>query len=1050
MNEGDRKLLVPFRAVVADLDGVVTDTASVHMQAWKETFDPMLDERGQRPFDEQDYRRYVDGKPRHAGVQSFLGSRQIDVADGDPSDGPECETIWGLGNRKNQRFHELLERDGARVYDDAVRALRHWREVGMRTAMVSSSRNAARILTATGLDDLFDVRVDGVVGRDLGLPGKPAPDYFLEAARQLGVAPSEAMVLEDAVSGVEAGKRGGFGLVVGVARGPSRQALFDAGADHVVGNFAELMKWPATLQRRRLESWRLLYDDYDAAEQPLREALCTVGNGFFATRGAFEERSAGGAHYPGTYLAGGYNRARTYLGERWVENEDLVNWPNWLCLSFRPAEGEWLDLDKFEVLSFQQELDLARGVLVRRVRLRDESERETDLVSRRIVHMGCPHLAALQWELVPRNWSGRVHVRSALDGNVINAGVERYRELESRHLEVLEAGSAAEDVVYLTTQTRQSHLRVSQAARTQVFLDGEPAALERHVVQEGGYIGHELVLDVDRGRSLEVEKVVALYTLRDHAITEPQSEAVRSAERADRFTELEQAHGQAWQRLWRRCDIGLDHHHPAQAILRLHILHLLQSVSPHSIELDVGVTSRGLHGEAYRGHVFWDELFIFPMLSFRLPEVTRTLLMYRYRRLPEARRAARDAGYEGAMFPWQSGSNGREESQTLHLNPRSGRWIPDETHLQRHVSSAIAHNIWQYFQASGDIEFLTCHGAEMLLEIARFWASLATYDETRERYRIRGVVGPDEFHTRYPGSDRPGLDDNAYTNVMAAWVLRTALHTIDVLSEHRVTELLAQLGMTHDDINRFRRVAERMYVPFHDGLISQFEGYENLRELDWKGYERKYGNIQRLDRILEAEGDDINVYKASKQADVLMLFYLFSADELETLLTSMGYAFRRESISDHIDYYTERSSYGSSLSRVVFAWVTSRADRAKSWALFTDALRSDIEDVQGGTTAEGIHLGAMAGTVDIVQRCYIGMEARDEVLWLNPRLPQELPCVELHLRYRGSSLDLEVRHDWMRVTFREGRVPSIRVAVAGEVYRLEQGETREFDLHRDE
>ena len=199
-------------------------------------------------------------------------------------------------------------------------------------------------------------------------------------------------------------------------------------------------------------------------------------------------------------------------------------------------------------------------------------------------------------------------------------------------------------------------------------------------------------------------------------------------------------------------------------------------MSPHTIEFDIGVPARGWHGEAYRGHIFWDELFIFPFLTLRLPMLTRALLRYRYRRLPEARRAAQAAGYAGAMYPWQSGSNGREETQTL---PESALRALDSRspHRQRHINVAIAYNIWQYYQVTEDHEFLSFYGAEMLLEIARFWASIATYNSSIDRYEITGVMGPDEYHTAYPGADPAaagGIHNNAYTNVMVAWVLERA------------------------------------------------------------------------------------------------------------------------------------------------------------------------------------------------------------------------------------------------------------------------------------
>ena len=211
-----------------------------------------------------------------------------------------------------------------------------------------------------------------------------------------------------------------------------------------------------------------------------------------------------------------------------------------------------------------------------------------------------------------------------------------------------------------------------------------------------------------------------------------------------------------------------------QRLLRLHICHMLQVCSHHTADLDAGVPARGLNGEAYRGHVFWDELYVYPFLNFRMPEVTRGLLMYRYRRLDEARAAAREAGFRGAMFPWQSGSEGKEETQRVHLNPLSGRWEPDLSRNQRHVNAAIFYNIWHYFQATQDLAFLRDYGAEMMLEIARFWASIAHFNPDRGRYEIHGVMGPDEFHEKYPGASVGGLRNNAYTNVMVAWLCELA------------------------------------------------------------------------------------------------------------------------------------------------------------------------------------------------------------------------------------------------------------------------------------
>ena len=399
------------------------------------------------------------------------------------------------------------------------------------------------------------------------------------------------------------------------------------------------------------------------------------------------------------------------------------------------------------------------------------------------------------------------------------------------------------------------------------------------------------------------------------------------------------------------------------------------------------------------------------------------------------------------MYPWQSGSSGREESQKLHLNPQSGRWIPDNSYRQRHINSAIAYNIWQYYQSTGDRDFLARYGAEIILEVARFFASTAAYDRGLDRYVIRGVVGPDEFHTSYPDSPGAGIDNNAYTNVMTTWLLLRALEVLDLLPEHRRTELTETLGLAATEQERWEHISRRMYVPFHgSGIISQFEGYENLEELDWEDYYARYGNIGRLDRILEAEEDSPNRYRVSKQADVLMLFYLLSADELGTLLHRLGYNWSPSRIPGIIDYYLARTSNGSALSAVVHAWVLARANREHAFDEFIDALRSDVADVQGGTTAEGIHLAAMAGTIDVLQRCFAGVEIRDDVLWLNPYWARRLGKLEFAILYRDHVVTLTIMDHTVVVSSGPGKLPPVRVGCHGQVRELSNGQTLEFKL----
>ena len=799
-----------------------------------------------------------------------------------------------------------------------------------------------------------------------------------------------------------------------------------------------------------MTDWLLRYEGLDPGTEAVRETLCALGNGRFVTRAAAPESRAGAGHYPGTYAAGVFNRVVDHVDGRRVTNESIVNLPDWQSLAFRFEDDDWIDLSAVRVSDYVQELDLRRGVLGRRFTVEDGAGRRTRVAQRRLVSMAEPCLAALETTFVAVNWSGRLTVRSALDGRVENRGVARYRDLGGRHLDPGPAGADECGRLALAVETNQSRIRIALAARHRVLADGVLQPLAAVPFQEVGLAGVDLTLSLAPCREVTVEKTAALCTSRDRGTGEPTEAAGDEIDRAGDLATVLARHELAWDSLWHRCDVRIDGSPRTALIVRLHVFHLLQTVSEHSIDLDVGIPARGLHGEAYRGHVFWDELFVLPFLSLRLPEVARAMLLYRWRRLPQARAAARAAGHRGAMFPWQSGATGREESQTLHLNPRSGRWLPDNSALQRHIGLAVAYNAWRYYEATEDVDFLAVHGAELILDVAAFFADLARYDPIDDRFDVCGVMGPDEYHDALPGRDRPGLDDNAYTNVMAAWTLGRALDCLDLLAPERGRQLVDALGLTQQDLQRWDQVSRRLRLCWHeDGVLSQFRGYEGLAEFDWAGYRDRYGDISRLDRILEGEGDSTNRYKLSKQADVLMLFQLLTADELYVVLDRLGYPHDRQTIPRTIRYYLERTSHGSTLSKVVHSWVLARSDRRRAWTYFLEALESDISDVQGGTTGEGIHLGAMAGTVDLLQRGFTGMETRGDVLGLDPLLPDALAGLGFRLRYRRHpEIEVAITHTTVTVGGSVRQARALPLRVRDDEYSLDPRGALVVPLHR--
>jgi alpha,alpha-trehalase len=1311
-----------LKSAIFDMDGVITDTASIHFKAWKQIFDSYLQEQSLpngagRSFSHEDYLQYVDGMSRMDGVKRFLYSRGLIHSVEKPTK-EEDQIVQKIADEKNEVFLELLDKDGVKVFESTIQLVKELKKHQVTAAVISSSKNCRDILTRANVIDLFDVLVDGQELARFNLKGKPAPDIFLEAAKRSNSKPQESIVVEDALSGVMAGKAGHFGLVIGIDRdknhfeqykkegadivvsdlseiqvdqikeelkknipvlldnieefakhlkgkhlilftdfdgtltpiaqrpelailsnemidvlyqlkqfcsivvvsgrelsdveekvainglyyagnhgfeivGPEHFATkFEIGQEYldvirvtyeqlaedlagfenciienkhlslsihyrlvdpqqvpiieqIVQNYAahnpklamhygkkvfeirpninwnkgkaleyildklkedncdylpiylgdditdedaflavkdlglgilvsehpkisyatyrinnpqktyELLKTILLVIRAQQNlshlqhNWSLTYTDYEPEQEKLREALCTLGNGYFATRGALDTCHADAVHYPGTYFAGCYNRLKSVIRGEEVFNEDLVNMPNWLPMMFKVNEGDWFGLKTYELLEYKQQLNLHKGILSRLMRVRDREGRVSQLEFFRFVSMANPHLAVQRFTIKPENWSGKIMMQSGIDGSVINDGVARYQELNSKHLEVLKIESSKNNELGLLMRTSQSHIEVAYTATHYLYLNHKPVEIDGKIKLADEAIYQFIYCDLEQGKKMTLEKRVTVATNKDTASSDSLTDTrnLTAYVNQNSYSDLLDAHLQIWKSLWKRCDIKITAEGEDQRILRLHIFHLLQTISKNSIDLDIGVPARGLHGESYRGHIFWDEVFIIPFYTFYFPEMARALLMYRFRRLTMARHLASRAGYRGAMYPWQSGSNGDEVTQLIHLNPRSNQWLPDYSHYQRHVNAAIVYNIWQYYLISNDKSFLTEFGAEMILEIARFWASIASYNSNTHRYEIRHVVGPDEYHEKYPSSNEPGINNNAYTNIMAVWSIERALEILEILETQSAQELMDLLHISNEEIVRWQDITTAMTVPFHeDGIISQFEGYEQLAEFDWDLYLKKYGNIERLDRILKAENDSPDNYKVSKQADVLMLFYLLPFEELQTILTKLGYKFDQDMLSKNINYYLKRTSHGSTLSKVVFSSLYRYIGEELAGQYYHDVLNSDLMDLQGGTTAEGVHLGAMASCININLFRFAGVAIKHHILSFDPKLPSRITQLQFNLQYHHQWLHVKIEKNTMTVILKKDGDKPLPIYINEHLYYLQPNDELEVVL----
>ena len=675
--------LSSFDGAVVDLDGVVTDTASVHAATWAELFDGYLATAapGTVPFDpDVDYLRSVDGKPRAEGVASFLASRQLTLPWGRAEDPPTADTVNGLGNRKDELFRRRIEHDGVRTFPGTIAFLQAVRAAGKPVAVVSASRNCGDVLAAANVTQLFDCVVDGVIAAEQGLPGKPDPATFLFAARLLGLAPERMVLVEDALVGVEAGRRGGFGLVVGVDRHHHAEQLRRAGAEIVVEDLAEL-----TLlgPRDSDPAWTITREEA-AGSRPERsdDAIFSLSDGRIGVRGVIEDGGTGRGWL--TLVAGAFGTATDGI-VRLLPGPSLTN------LADEADEAD--QADNGPDAPMRRTLDLRTGVLVHHAA-------PGRVASSRFVSLARPGLVVVRAEETshPR-WNDRPLCPPELGASASLAAAFGYEE-----------GRLAGGEWWAETTSDRSRVVV---------------------------VAHQRVGGEDAGTSVERLAVVRVGARREEAAAD------LAAAAAVGFEALLTEHRLAWEQRWRTADIEIDGDDISQTAVRFALLHMLSCAAPTGESV---VGARGLGGLAYSGHVFWDaDVFVLPVLAATFPDAARTMLEYRVRRLGPARVAASASGHAGVRFPWESADTGDEVTPTSVRDHRGAIVAILTGSHEEHITADVAWAVRDYVEWTGDTTVLDGPGRDVTVETARYWASRIREDSAG-RGHIDGVMGPDEYH----------------------------------------------------------------------------------------------------------------------------------------------------------------------------------------------------------------------------------------------------------------------------------------------------------------
>lgn len=561
----------------------------------------------------------------------------------------------------------------------------------------------------------------------------------------------------------------------------------------------------------------------------------------------------------------------------------------------------------------------------------------------------------------------------------------------------------------LTMRTLQSGIELAFAAHVDLR-DAAGRAIAGAALQEPGLVGRRWEWQAEQGHVYELRKLVAISTSRDGDA--PASAATGLLDRitAEGGAALLNAQMQAWATRWNTCDVELAGDEEIQREVRFALYHLVGAANPADERASVG--ARSLTGERYRGHVFWDnETFVWPFYLFTDPPTARALLMYRYHTLAGARAKARALGYRGALYAWESTDSGEETTPPFIRGPRGDRLAVLTGDQEHHIASDIAYAVWQYRQATGDDQFFLDAGAEMLLEIARFWSSRATLGDDGH-YHILTVIGPDEYHE--------AVDDNAYTNMLAQWTLRRGLETAAELQSvypARWTTLATRLDLTPAELDDWRRVADSLTTGFDPatGLFEQFRGYYGLREVDLTGHDTATATMDKL-----IEWHELQKTQVLKQADVVMLMFL------------LWDSFPPEVREANFRYYEPRTAHDSSLSPSFHALVAARLnDMPRAERFLRQAARIDLDFTRRGWAGAtgGVHIAALGGMWQALAFGFMGMRPQREGLRFEPHIPASWGTLRLPVQWRGSRLRITATAAPASVTIAVEDGPPVTLAI---------------------
>lgn len=723
--------------------------------------------------------------------------------------------------------------------------------------------------------------------------------------------------------------------------------------------------------------WLLIDEGFTLAREHETESLFAIANGYIGNRGSLAEGSLLSA--PATFLAGVFEQIDSPGSV-----PQLMVLPDWTGVRIW-VDHHPLSMEHGEVLEHRRILDFRRGMLWREWRHRDPNGRITRIVAFRLASLADRHLLLHSVSLTAENYSSVVRFESSMEIAAADAALLA-PDWKPR------SDSARPNVLPLAVRAPGRGTIIAFGLTSQM-LNTRGLSGCRAMHMDPRKIMEHCEIELEVGTECHLHRILSVFTSRDTAHPfERSMEHLKDV--VPKSISLAAAdHATEWQARWNSADIEIEGDDALQRSLRFAAYHLISAANPDDGRVSIG--ARTLSGAAYKGHIFWDtEIYMLPFFIFTHPPSARALLEYRYHTLDAARRKAAGFGFRGAMYPWESADTGDEVTPEWVIAPNGEVLEVPNGKLEVHITADIAYAIWQYWQNTGDDDFLLRYGAEILLEAARFWASRGRL-EPDGFYHIRHVIGPDEYHEN--------VDDNAYTNLMAAWNLRHALETAQLLQEQwpeRWSELSRHLQITDDELSAWQGLGECMFIPFDQKtlLFEQFHGYFEKEHIDLKKYEPRSAAMDTILGHARIQQTDV-----VKQADVVLATFLLESD------------FSPDIRAANFRYYEPRTGHGSSLSPSIHALMAARiGDLHLARAYLTQAAEIDLGNNMGNA-AGGVHAAALGGLWQAVVFGFAGFSTHSEGVSLAPNLLPHWRRLSFPVQWHGQKLRISIEPESVRI-----------------------------------